>query len=99
MVASRRNSPVIDDNKARARRTWEEIFPACDVEALAEVVAADVIAHGARPGEPQGFEGVKETMLWLGRVFSDQGWEIHQVIGGATLSSCTAPTTAAIRAS
>ena len=26
-------------------------------------------------------EGVKQTMLWLGRVFSDQRWEIHQVIG------------------
>ena len=72
---------MIDDNKAIARRTWEEIFPACDVEALAEVIAPDAIAHGARPGEPPGFEGVKKTMLWLGRVFSDQRWEIHQVIG------------------
>lgn len=72
---------MIDDNKAIARRTWEEIFPACDVEALAQVVAPDAIAHGARPGEPPGFEGVKMTMLWLGRVFSDQRWEIHQVIG------------------
>jgi predicted ester cyclase len=72
---------VIDDNKAIARRTWEDIFPACDVEALAQVVAPDAIAHGARPGEPPGFEGVKKTMLWLGRVFSDQRWEIHQIIG------------------
>ena len=75
-----------DDLKAIARRTWEEIFPACDVDALAEVIAPDVIQHGARPGEPGGFEGVKRTMLWLARVFSDQRWEIHQVIGeGDTL--------------
>jgi predicted ester cyclase len=72
---------MTDDLKAKARRTWEEIFPACDVEGLADVVAPDAVEHGARPGEKQGFEGAKETMLWLGRVFSDQRWEIHQVIG------------------
>jgi len=72
---------MIDDLKATARRTWEEIFPACDVDALAEVIAADSIEHGARPDEPQGFEGAKRTMLWLSSVFSDQRWEIHQVVG------------------
>lgn len=69
------------DMKLTARRTWEEIFPACDVERLAEVIAPDSIEHGARPDEPQGFEGAKQTMLWLGRVFSNQRWEINQVIG------------------
>src|SRR6266542_592976 len=72
---------MTDELKATARRIWEEILPACDVDGLAEVIAADSIDHGARPGEPQGFEGAKQTMLWLGRVFSDQRWEIHQVIG------------------
>ena len=72
---------MVEDLKATARRTWEDIFPACDVEALAEVVAPDVVGHGARPGEPAGFEGIKQTMLWLGRVFSDQRWVIHRVVG------------------
>lgn len=72
---------MINDLKATARRTWEEIFPACDIAALEDVTAPDVIAHGARPGEPGGMEGVKQTMLWLDRVFSDQRWEIHQVVG------------------
>lgn len=67
--------------KATARRTWEEIFPACDVQALADVTASDVVDHGARSDEPQGLEGATRTMLWLGRVFSDQRWQIHQVIG------------------
>ncbi len=71
---------MVENIKARARRTWEEIFPACDVDALAEVVDPDVVAHGARPGEPGGFEGVKQTMLWLGRVFSDQRWDIRHVV-------------------
>jgi predicted ester cyclase len=68
------------DLKEICRRTWEEIFPARDVDALAEVIASDCIQHGARPGEPKGFEGVKRTMLWLGQVFSDQRWEIHQMV-------------------
>ena len=71
----------MEDLKATARRVWEEIFPACDVEALAEVTATDFVEHGARLGEPQGLEGATRTMLWLGRVFSEQRWEIHRVIG------------------
>ena len=69
-----------EDLKAIARRTWEEIFPACDVAGLAEVIDVDGISHGARPGEPAGLAGVERTMLWLGQVFSDQRWEIHQLI-------------------
>ena len=68
------------DIKAITRRTYEEIMPACDVDALAEVVAPDVVSHPSRPGERQGFEGVRDTMLWLGRVFSDQRWEIHHIV-------------------
>jgi predicted ester cyclase len=72
---------MLEQNKAAARRTWEEIFPTCDVEALHEVTADDAVARGARPDEPPGFEGVKRTMLWLSTVFADQRWEIHHVIG------------------
>jgi predicted ester cyclase len=71
----------IEDLKAKARRSWEEIFPACDDVGLAEVTAADVVEHGARPDEPAGIEGVRRTMHWLAGVFSEQRWEIHQVIG------------------
>jgi predicted ester cyclase len=72
---------MTEELKAKARRIWEEIFPSGDVGRLAEVVAEDSINHGARPDEPPGLVGVQQTMLWLGRVFSDQRWEIHQVIG------------------
>lgn len=71
----------MEDLKATARRIWEEIFPACDVDALAQVIAADSFEHGAQPGEPQGLEGARRTMLWLASVFSEQRWEIHRVIG------------------
>ncbi|MGH2357133.1 MAG: ester cyclase [Candidatus Limnocylindria bacterium] len=58
-----------------------DIFPVCDIDGLGEILAVDGIDHGARPGEPQGLEGAKRTMLWLATVFSDQRWEINQVIG------------------
>jgi predicted ester cyclase len=75
----------VERNKEATRRTWEEIFPACDVEALADVVDPDVVSRGRRPDEPSGFEGVKRTMLWLSTVFSDQRWEIHDMIAEGDL--------------
>ena len=75
----------VERNKAAARRTWEEIFPACDVEGLAEVTDPDAVSRGRRPDEPGGFEGVKRTMLWLATVFSDQRWEIHDLLGEGDL--------------
>ena len=72
---------MAEELKAKARRIWEEIIPSADVKRLAEVIAEDGIDHSARPDEPQGLAGVQQTVLWLGRVFSDQRWEIHQVIG------------------
>jgi predicted ester cyclase len=73
----------MDELKTNARRIWEEIFPACDVTALAAVIAVEGIDHSAAPDEPQGLEGATRTMLWLGRVFSDQRWQINKVIGEA----------------
>jgi predicted ester cyclase len=72
---------VDDELKLKARRIWEEIFPARDAHALAEILAPDGIDHQARPDEPQGLEGAVRAMHWLRRVFSDQRWEVHQVIG------------------
>jgi predicted ester cyclase len=71
---------VGESNKAKARRIWEEVWPACDEQALAELVAVDSINHGSRPDEPPGLEGARRTMLWLGTVFSEQRWRINQVI-------------------
>ena len=71
----------VERNKAAARRNWEEILPACDVEGLRAITAEDAVARGARPGQPAGFEGIKQTMFWLATVFADQRWEIHEVIG------------------
>jgi predicted ester cyclase len=81
MKSYQTGTETTEELKSTARRIWEEIFPACDVAALAEVIAVDGVDHSAAPGEPQGLEGATRTMLWLGRVFSDQRWQINQVIG------------------
>jgi predicted ester cyclase len=72
---------MTEELKTKARRIWEEIFPSGDVDGLAEVLAEDGIDHGARPDEPQGLAGAQQTMLWLKSVFSEQRWEIRQVVG------------------
>ena len=72
---------MTEELKAKARRIWEEIFPSGDVGHLAEVIAEDSVDHGARPDEPQGLAGAQQTMLWLRSVFSEQRWEIRQVVG------------------
>jgi len=75
----------IDEDKASARRLWEEFFPAGDDAGVAEVVAVDSVDHGRRPGEPDGLPAALRAMHWLATVFTDQRWEIHRVIGEGDL--------------
>jgi SnoaL-like polyketide cyclase len=89
-----------EELKAKARRIWEEIFPSADLNRLSDVIAEDSIDHSARPDELQGLAGVQQTVLWLGMVFSDQRWEIRQVMceGDRSPRTCTAPCTVVIPA-
>ena len=71
------------DIKAVARRTWEEIFPAVDDAALAEVVADDCINHEGPEGDStasQGLAGARRVMHWLGGAFTEQRYDIHRVL-------------------
>ena len=69
------------DLKDLTRRTWEEMLIAPDLAPLAEVVDPDVVNHDTPPGVPGGREGVLQTIRWLQSAFSDQSYEVHQVIG------------------
>ena len=79
------------DIRTIARRTLEEIFPAADTDALAEVVHADVVNHELPPGLPQGLRGMQQVMLWLHQAFADLHYDIHQVIaeGDTAVVYCT----------
>ena len=68
------------DIKSIARRTYEEILPKADLKALADVIHPDCISHEATPGSVQGLEGIRQTAVWLNRVFAELHWEIHKII-------------------
>ena len=70
----------MSENAAKARRLWEEIFPAVDLDAVADVIATDSVDHTARPGEPQGVEGVRQTMRFLDTAFSDQRFDVRRTV-------------------
>jgi predicted ester cyclase len=75
--------PMIDnliDNKTAARRVLEEIFPANDEAALREVVSDQFINHEAPEGTPPGLGGITMFMRLLDEAFSEQRWEIQDVI-------------------
>jgi predicted ester cyclase len=68
------------DNIAVAQRVLEEIFPADDEAALAEVIGEDFVNHEAPPGTPPGPGSVSYFMHMLARAFSDQKWTVHRVV-------------------
>jgi predicted ester cyclase len=72
---------MVEDLKERTRRTWQEILPSGDVGALATVIDSECVNHDTPPGFPQGFEGVKRTMLMLRAAFADQRYEVHRLVG------------------
>lgn len=78
----------LEHNKGIVRRTWEEVFPACDVDALDAMVDANVVSRGRRPDEATGIDGVKQTLRWLHTAFSDQRWEIHDLVAEDDVVAC-----------
>lgn len=80
-----------EDIKAQARRVLEEIFPADDETALAEVISEDFVNHEAPPGTPRGIAGIAFFMHLLAQAFSEQRWTIHQVLaeGDTVALHCT----------
>ncbi|MGA9102936.1 ester cyclase [Aeromicrobium sp.] len=79
------------DSKSVARRVLEEIFPANDEDALREVISDDFVNHEAPPGTPPGLGSITMYMHLLNDAFSDQRWEMHDVIeeGDKVMLRCT----------
>src|SRR5437763_11458391 len=87
----RRPTMTGTDTKAVARRVLEEIFPANDLGALREVISDQFVNHEAPPGTPPGLAGIAMYMTLLNQAFSDQRWEIHDVLadGDRVAMRCT----------
>jgi steroid delta-isomerase-like uncharacterized protein len=79
------------DSKAVARRVLEEVFPADDGAALAELLSDDFVNHEAPAGTPPGPGSVAFFMHMLAEAFSDQRWTMHHVIaeGDTVVMHCT----------
>jgi predicted ester cyclase len=70
----------MSEESHKARRLWEEVFPGMELEAVADIVAVDCVDHAARPGEPQGLDGVRHTMRFLDSAFSNQRFEVQRTV-------------------
>ena len=68
------------ENKTVARRVLEEVFPANDLEALRDVVSDEFVNHEAPEGTPPGLGSITMFMHLLNQAFSEQRWEIHDVL-------------------
>ena len=54
-----------EENKRIARAVLEELFEKGNLDAAGELIHPDFVNHEAPPGNPQGPEGLKETVAWL----------------------------------
>jgi steroid delta-isomerase-like uncharacterized protein len=78
-------------NKTHARRVLEEIFPANDVNELGQLISDDFVNHEAPAGTPPGLGAITMFMNLLDEAFSDQRWDIHDVLaeGDKVVIRCT----------
>lgn len=88
---SRVDMDTIIANKTQARRVLEEIFPANDVNALRQLISDDFVNHEAPAGTPPGLGAITMFMNLLDEAFSDQRWDIHDVLaeGDKVVLRCT----------
>ena len=71
---------MAEDLKELTRRTWEEILPSGDLDALVAVIDPDCINHDLPPHATQGLEGVQKTIAWLHAAFTEQRYEVHRLV-------------------
>jgi predicted ester cyclase len=54
-----------DENKRIARRLLEELFEKGNLDAADELIHPEFVNHEAPPSNPQGPDGLRETVSWL----------------------------------
>jgi predicted ester cyclase len=68
------------DNKRIARGMLDELFDQGNLDAADELIHPDFVNQEAPPSNPQGPEGLKETITWLRRLWGPMRFEIHDEI-------------------
>ncbi len=69
-----------DENKRITRRVLVELFENGNLEAIDELIDPEFVNHEAPPGNPQGPEGMKETITWLRGLWGPMRAEIEDEI-------------------
>jgi predicted ester cyclase len=69
-----------DQNKQTTRRLLDEVFEKGNLEAADKLVHPEFVNHEAPPGNPQGPEGLKETVAWLRDLWGPMRFEIEDEI-------------------
>lgn len=71
---------VANDNKQITRCVLEELFDKGNLDAADELIHPDFVNHEAPPDNPQGPEGLKETVSWLRGLWGPMRAEIEDEI-------------------
>src|SRR5215210_2906493 len=81
-TAEREDRPMgVEENKALARRWFEEVFNSQDLGLMDEIVAADIVNHAGRDLVTMaGREGYRTLLRQLFVGFPDWHFEIEDVI-------------------
>ena len=74
-VASGRN-----ENIRTIRLVLKELFGEGNLDATEELIHPNFVNHEAPPGNPQGREGLRETITWLRGLWGPMRAEIHDEI-------------------
>jgi predicted ester cyclase len=69
-----------EENKRIARQVLEELFEKGNLAAADELIHPDFINHEAPPDNPQGPDGLKETVSWLRGLWGPMRAEIEDEI-------------------
>jgi predicted ester cyclase len=69
-----------EENKRIARQVLEELFEKGNLDAADELIHPDFDNHEAPPDNPQGPEGLKETITWLRGLWGPMRADIEDMI-------------------
>jgi predicted ester cyclase len=68
------------ENKGITRRVLEELFEKGNFEAMDELIHPDFVNHEAPASNPQGPDGLKETIEWLRGLWGPMRFEVEDEI-------------------
>jgi steroid delta-isomerase-like uncharacterized protein len=69
-----------ENNKAMARRFYEEVFNRRNLAAVDELCAAGIVDHNPLPGQPPGVQGMKDTLGAYFQAFPDLRLTLHEMV-------------------